>query len=398
MKISKILSILFAVMLLLVSFSCTPTTAGSTVTITTTKTNTQVITSTITGTATQVITSTITGTTTSTAPQSSEFEVIRAAAEAYAKSGKVTEITAKDLYTNLKDGKPGNDPFIINVRWDSSELVDIYLLGHIDTSFNVPQDLIFTEQPIMVPRAGYTEELQATKIPKTSQVVVVSHNGSVGDQVTALLNILGYDAVNLKWGMTSWTKDTNVAPGRYQATDSEAYRIDTSPYLLTDTYSLPVIENAASSDSHEIIRAAADAYATSGKTVNITSSALNARLKNHDTSDNPLILCVDDANTYAKGHVTQAVNIPFADLFTEANLKKLPTDQKIVVYSYNGHIGSQATALLNILGYDATNLIWGIASWTFDSNIAPDRYNESTDCMGYPYVNGTLPSVYSGYY
>jgi rhodanese-related sulfurtransferase len=236
------------------------------------------------------------------------------------------------------------------------------------------------------------------KIPKTSQVVVVSHNGSVGDQVTALLNILGYDAVNLKWGMTSWTKETRVAPGRYNQTDTEAYRVDTSPYPLTETYSLPVIENTTSSDSHEIIRAAADAYATSGKTVNIISDALNASLKNHDTSDNPLILCVDDANTYSKGHVTQAVNIPFADLFTQANLKKLPANQKIVVYSYNGHIGSQATALLNILGYDAVNLMWGIASWTFDSNVAPDRYNEATDCMGYPYVNGTLPSIYTGYY
>jgi len=394
MKISKILSILFAVMLLLVSVSCSSTTAGPTVTIT--KTSTQVITSsiTVTANATQVTTST----TTSTASQSSEFGVIRGAAEAYAKSGKVTEITAKDLHTLLTDGKPGNDPFIINVRWDSSELADIYLKGHIDTSLNVPQDLIFTEQPIMVPRAGYTEELQAMKIPKTSQVVVVSHNGSVGDQVTALLNILGYDAVNLKWGMTSWTKDTIVAPGRYIQTDTESYRVDTSPYLLTETYSLPVIENTTSSDSHEIIRAATDAYARSGKTVNITSGALNASLKNHDTSDNSLILCVDDANTYAKGHVTQAVNIPFADLFTEANLKKLPANQQIVVYSYNGHIGNQATALLNILGYDAINLMWGIASWTFDSNIATDRYNESTDCMGYPYVNGTLPSIYTGYY
>lgn len=393
-EISRIIALLLTVILLTVSFSCTPTSSQSTVTVT----STSVITSSITVTTTASVTTTNSQVTTSTASQSSEFGVIRAAAEAYAKSGKVTEITAKDLHTLLTDGKPGNDPFIINVRWDSSELNDIYLLGHIDTSLNVPQDLIFTEQPIMVPRAGYTEELQATKIPKTSQVVVVSHNGSVGDQVTALLNILGYDAVTLKWGMTSWTKDTSVAPGRYIQKDTEAYRVDTSPYLLTETYSLPVIDNTTSSDSHEIIRAAADAYASSGKTVNITSGTLNASLKNHDTSDNSLILCVDDANTYAKGHVTQAVNIPFADLFTEANLKKLPANQQIVVYSYNGHIGSQATALLNILGYDAKNLMWGIASWTFDNNVATDRYNESTDCMGYPYINGTLPSIYTGYY
>jgi len=426
---SGILAVLLTVILVLVSISCTPTSTISNLTVTitstsvttSTKTNpaitvtsNSIVTSTIsnipaTVTSTNIITSSITVTTTqsatssqvttSTPSQTSEFEVIRTAAEAYANSGKVTEITAKGLYANLKDGKPGNDPFIINVRWNNSELSDLYLKGHIDTSINVPQDLIFKEQDIMVPRGGYSEVLDPVKLPKTSQIVVCSYNGHTGDQVTALLNIMGYDVVNLKWGMTSWTKNTEVAPGRYdQSTDSEAYRVDTSVYELSETYSFPVIENTSSSDSHEIIRAAADAYARSGKTVNITSSTVNSRLKNHDPSDNPLIICVDDAATYAKGHITQAVNIPFADLFTEANLKKLPTNQQIVVYSYNGHIGGQATALLNILGYDAMNLMWGIASWTFDTNLAPERYSETVDCMNYPYVDGALPSFYTGYY
>ena len=90
--------------------------------------------------------------------------------------------------------------------------------------------------------------------------------------------------------------------------------------------------------------------------------------------------------------------MPFAQLFTNDNLSKLPTNQQIVVYSVDGHLGNQAAALLNILGYNAKNLMWGIASCTFDNTIAPIRYNDSVDCMNYGYVIGTLPTVYPGYY
>lgn len=57
------------------------------------------------------------------------------------------------------------------------------------------------------------------------------------------------------------------------------------------------------------------------------------------------------------------------------NLKKLNPDKQIVVYCYMGRTASQATAVLNTLGYDARNLSRGMTGWTTDPEIAPYRFD-----------------------
>jgi hypothetical protein len=68
----------------------------------------------------------------------------------------------------------------------------------------------------------------------------------------------------------------------------------------------------------------------------------------------------------------------------------LPKDRQIVVYCWTGHIASQITALLNILGYDAINLKFGMTSWTINKDIAPGRYEEANDSHNYPLVIGGI--------
>jgi rhodanese-related sulfurtransferase len=159
-----------------------------------------------------------------------------------------------------------------------------------------------------------------------------------------------------------------------------------------------VVNYTTSSGPFEIILAAANKFATSGKSTILNSQTLNATMKNHDPADNCFVLCVDTADTYAKGHINASVNIPWADLFKTENLKKLPTDQQIVVYSQDGNFGNQATAILNCLGYNASSLEWGVASWTLDDSLASSRYNQANDCKNYPTVTGTLPSIYAPIY
>jgi len=76
---------------------------------------------------------------------------------------------------------------------------------------------------------------------------------------------------------------------------------------------------------------------------------------------------------------------------SEENLAKLPKDRQIVVYCYTGHTASQITALLNILGYDAVNLKFGMTSWTLNKGIALGRYEKAEHCKNYPIVHGTKP-------
>ena len=69
------------------------------------------------------------------------------------------------------------------------------------------------------------------------------------------------------------------------------------------------------------------------------------------------------------------------------NLRKLNPNKQIVIYCYTGRTGSQATAILNALGYDAVNLVWGISGWTTDSVVAPSRFNPDTS-VDYPFETG----------
>jgi len=51
--------------------------------------------------------------------------------------------------------------------------------------------------------------------------------------------------------------------------------------------------------------------------------------------------------------------LKFKEIAKIENLEKLNPDKQIVVYCYTGRTASQATAILNILGYDARNLLCG---------------------------------------
>lgn len=62
-------------------------------------------------------------------------------------------------------------------------------------------------------------------------------------------------------------------------------------------------------------------------------------------------------------HIPTAVNIPFGQLFTEANLKRLDRNKKVVVYSLGAGHAAQAQLLLAMKGYKAYSLNDGIIAW-----------------------------------
>ena len=87
---------------------------------------------------------------------------------------------------------------------------------------------------------------------------------------------------------------------------------------------------------------------------------------------------------YDLGHIPGAINIPWKNIADPENLAKLPTDQPIVVYCYTGHTGQIASTALNLLGYDATNLKFGMMGWTEDDEVlATARYGPDTAMRDY---------------
>ena len=289
-------------------------------------------------------------------PEVSEFEVVQDAVEAYLTSGSTWNIKASDLFMLLNDEEEDNDPYIISVR-----KAEHYAKGHIPGAVNIGFGDLFKAETLAT-------------LPQDQQIVVYCYTGHTGSQATAILGALGYDVVNLLHGMSAWTTDEEIAPSRFNPdTDRNDYSFETEANEATETYSFPILENTASADETEIVKAAAAAYTS---TKNMTSSDLFMLLNDEEEDNDPFIVSVRKADDYAKGHIPGAVNMGFTSLAD--NLDKLPPDEPIVVYCYTGHTGSQATALLNMLGYDATNLKFGMVSWTQDTEVAPKAFDNST--------------------
>jgi rhodanese-related sulfurtransferase len=98
-------------------------------------------------------------------------------------------------------------------------------------------------------------------------------------------------------------------------------------------------------------------------------------------------------------HIPTAVNIPLAQLFDEASLKKLSREKKIVVYGLGTGRASQAQLLLSLKGYNAYSVPDGIAGWWNDVITPTSLRSEDQTPAGYlqakqlrEHFLGTTPS------
>jgi len=92
----------------------------------------------------------------------------------------------------------------------------------------------------------------------------------------------------------------------------------------------------------DVIASAADDYLNDSNTVlNISSESLLLKM----LGDGPYILSIRKPDDYATGHIPGAINMSGGALFKPENLAKLPKGEKIYVYCYTGHTGSQVAAL-----------------------------------------------------
>jgi len=82
-------------------------------------------------------------------------------------------------------------------------------------------------------------------------------------------------------------------------------------------------------------------------------------------------------------HIPTAVNIPLAQLFDEANLKRLAREKKIVVYGLGTGRAAQAQLLLSLKGYNAYSVPDGITGWWNDVITPPSLRSEDQTPAGY---------------
>ena len=301
-----------------------------------------------------------------------DFETVRSAIETWLATNPKIAITVDEVYDNLNDGDTSNDPFILSVRKPED-----YAKGHVPGAVNIPWNQIAKPESL-------------AQLPTDQPILDYCYTGHTGQVAMTSLNLLGYKTDNMKWGMMAWTKNDDVlATARFDPTAVPDYRVETEPNEATDTYDFPALDTGATGEA-EVIRTAVDNYLSSGKAPTISAEALFENLNDGDESNDPVILSVRKPEDYAKGHIPGAINIPLSQLVNPENLAKLPSDKPIVVYCYTGHTGQVATTLLSVLGYDATNLKFGMMSWSKDPDVVATAVFDPATQADYPVEEGAM--------
>jgi len=298
-----------------------------------------------------------------------DFGVIQRTASSFL-AGWTPTINADDLYDILNDGDTSNDPFIVSVR-----SAEHYALGHIPGAINIPWKEI-------------AKEANLAKLPTDRQIVTYCYTGHTGQVAATILGLLGYDVVNLKYGIMGWTKNDEVlATTRFGPdTDQRDYAVETEANEATETYDYPELE-VGGANAQETIRLRADEFLAEWNPTT-SADAIFDILNDGDDSNDPVIVSARSAEDYAKGHVPGAINIPWKQIAEPESLAMLPADEPIVTYCYTGHTGQVTAVVLGMLGYDVTNLKYGMMGWTEDADVVATAIYDPETAPDYA-VEGT---------
>ena len=274
-----------------------------------------------------------------------EFDIVKAAVAGYLAS-TAPNVKAADLNMRIADG---DAPYIVSLR-----SADDYSAGHIPSAVN----LKFSE---------------LSTLPMDEEILVYCYTGQSASFAAATLGVLDFDVSNLLHGMASWSDNTDVYKKRFNAETSQGNFTTEKTTNAGGSYAMPVLENTASNDDAEIAKAAALTVAPKY----ISATDLNVKIAE---GEELTILSVRKADAYAAGHIPGAINIGMSNLTD--NLDKLNPDAPVYVYCYTGHSAAQTAALLQMLGYDAYSVSFGMCGWTGDTSVNMDKCFTPTMSQG----------------
>ncbi len=262
--------------------------------------------------------------------------------------GKSVNIAIADVFTNLTDGNTSNDPYIIDYRSATD-----FATGHIKGAVNILLDQLMTKA-------------EDGTIPKTKTILNVCYTGQTASYATAALNLLGYESQNLLWGMCGVTTSDAINGTKNWvnqiAADEFATQLTATEATLTKEYTFPTLSTGKTA-AEDIIKERYKAVIAGGGMGKITAADLFANPGNYFIVNYwPL------AEYLNPGHIPGAYCFePNTSLKKDAKLKYLPTDKTIVVYCYSGQTSAQVTAYLQILGYNAKSLLYGVNGFAYNS-------------------------------
>lgn len=283
-------------------------------------------------------------------PVTEQFEVLRQAVDDYLSSNPPASISAKEIYHNsfLFQNK---DYLLIDIRASED-----FLKGNIRGSISIP----------------YTQTASLKKIqnlPKDKTLVIIDYNGHLSAQTAATLNMLGFNAVPLQYGIQSWTND--LAATDYDPIPEKARNyplVNTNESSKNNTVpSLPELKMPTKTNS-ELIQILTATYLDRNYKGFITAEDLLADLESQ-SNDTNFLLDIREPEHFAQGHIQNSINISLSQLAKEESLRLLPQDKKIILIGYDGMDASFGVRALVTMGYNAVALKYGMSYWNEDTEI-----------------------------
>jgi len=284
-------------------------------------------------------------------PELSDWEIVHHVVSDYLLSDPTPKIVPSAVYDDLNGSKT---MAIVSVR----EPADFHR-GHIEGSINIPWRSITDDASLaLLPAPG-------------TPFVVYCYTGHRAGFAAASLGLLGFGALNMKWGMMNWSDDPAVvARPIWSESASLQAATETTANTISESFGPPALEVSPSQDPVTVTAAAITRWITDTDwTPATTAQAVFDILNDGDPSNDPVIVSVRSAEDYALGHLPGAINIPWKEIGDLDKLSMLDPDADIVVYCYTGHTAGVATTILNTLGYKAKNMKFGMMGWTTDAGV-----------------------------
>lgn len=281
-----------------------------------------------------------------------EFDQVAEAANRLAANGKPALITVDRLHALLTDADPSNDPFLVSVC-----APDDYARARIQGSINIP-------------RGAFWKPANLAKLPpKDKPIVTYCYTGTGAIGPSTVLNLMGYDAAQLEWGLMGWSKnDVALGPATRFPESQGDFPVTTAPREVQVTYMRPALATGKASLA-EVLVARGGAVEAADKKVSMTAEEVQGLLADADPANDPFVVDIRDPADYARGHIKGALNVPASKVYQDGNLAMLPPSRRIVVADYNGQAAVGTSYVLSILGYDARGLQFGMMGWSKDERL-----------------------------
>lgn len=215
-----------------------------------------------------------------------------------------------------------------------------FAAGHIEGAHNVAFSNILTE---------------AANADKP--ILVVCYTGQTACYATSLLRLYGYhDAQALKWGMSGWNGDFDKwTPNCKDLTDGNNW---TTTATDAGSFNPPTL-NVSATEGEAILKERVEAVVAAGF----------KKVAPADVLGNPSGYYINnyfsEAHYTGFGHINGAVRV---NPLLIDDCDKLDPSAKVVTYCYTGQTSAVLSAYLNVLGYDAYSLLFGVNGMTHSND------------------------------